>query len=75
MNSPLDERSCVPNRPISTTSPATPSPWMNSPTAMGRSQINMMPAAMLASVPCSARATARPAAPSTARIDVLATPT
>ena len=42
--------------------------------AIGRSQISMIPAAILASVPCSARAMARPAAPRTVRIEVLDTP-
>ncbi|MNL86208.1 hypothetical protein D3C87_2148260 [compost metagenome] len=47
---------------------------MNSPMAMGRSQISMIPAAILASVPWSAKAMARPAAPSTVMIEAVETP-
>ncbi|KAG1060183.1 hypothetical protein G6F40_018082 [Rhizopus arrhizus] len=57
----------VRKRPTSATVPSAPElSAMYSPARMGRKISSMMPAAMFCSVPCNARPTARPAAPSTA---------
>ena len=62
------------NSPTSTTVPMVAPTSTFSPTRNGRSTSSMMPAAMLDSVPCSARPMARPAAPSAAMMDVVFTP-
>ena len=59
---------------ISFTEPNSPCASIRSPTLYGLKSRISTPPAKLASVPCSARPTARPAAPSTATKLVVATP-
>ena len=67
-------RSRVWNTRICSIVPSWPATWTKSPSRNGRSTISMMPAAMLDSESFIASAIARPAAPSTAMIEVTGTP-
>ena len=61
----------VVNKPISRTDPDMPAASIQSPILNGRKNTSIRPAATLDKVPCNAKPIAKPAAPSTAMIEVV----